>query len=643
MGCGSCSDCGKDGGCGAGCEALVPETPLPSVNPVVVFDGDCRFCRRWIRRYWNIKHDGIAWSSYQSGASQFPAISEDQFQQAMHVIEPDGTSRRGAAAFFRLQQLVGLRSWPIWLHEHLSPVRLLTEAIYRFTARHRSGAETASTLLHGRVAAPSTFHLTRRAFLRCLGLVYLVAFLSAGWQLDGLVGSEGIRPVSEQLSSIESVTDGIPFNAMPTLLWFDSSDSMLQGLWIGGAIASIALIVGLLPMGMLVLCWVAYLSITTGGDIFFQYQWDALLLEVGFVSIFLAPLHWRLNAPGVRRPSTAVRLVMLWLLARFMFFSGFVKLQSGDSTWLDLTALQYHYWTQPLPTWAAWYMHGAAAWIQKASCLLMFVVELGAPLLIFGPRVLRTIAFVLLVGLQLLILATGNYGFFNLLTIVLCLLLLDDAQLMVLWPRVSRWSLRTGLARLETLPRRWLNTTVVVFLLMLSLPATWTQLTRQPLLGNWRESFAGYRIVNQYGLFRSMTTTRPEILIEASSNGQDWEPILFFYKPGPLGRRPAFCFPNMPRLDWQMWFDGLYAEIEIKIQARTGRTILPDLIRAIAQQRAPVLELLESTPFTDSHPPQFFRWHLDQYQFTDRAQRRRGGDWWTAQRVYTSPVMAVPR
>ncbi|MDG2200400.1 MAG: lipase maturation factor family protein, partial [Phycisphaerales bacterium] len=203
--------------------------------------------------------------------------------------------------------------------------------------------------------------------------------------------------------------------------------------------------------------------------------------------------------------------------------------------------------------------------------------------------------------------------------------------------------LRTGLARIETMPRRWLNTAVVVFLLTLSIPASWTQLTRQPLLTNWQESFSGYRVVNRYGLFRSMTTTRPELRIEASSNGQDWDPIEFFYKPGPLDRRPAFCLPNMPRLDWQMWFDGLYTEFEIEHQVRTGRTILPDLIQAIGQQRGPVLALLESTPFTDAHPPRFLRWHLDQYQFTDRAQRYGGGDWWTSERVYTSPVIAAPR
>ena len=637
MGCGPCKDCG-DGNCGPGCDSLVPETPLPSNNPVVVFDGDCRFCRRWMRRYWNLSHLDIAWSSYQSGSSQFPGISEEQFRQALHVIEPDGTARRGAAAFFRLQQLVGLRSWPLWLHEHIPPFRILTEAIYRFTARHRSSAEVASKIAHGQIAAPSTFHLTRRVFLRCLGLIYLMAFLSAGWQLDGLVGGEGIRPVGERLDALETALGFIPFGDLPTLLWFDSSDAMLQTLWIVGAAAAGLLMAGLLPMAMLAMCWIAYLSITNGGDVFFLYQWDALLLEVGFVSIFWAPFSWRLNAPEARRPSTVIRLMLLWLLARFMFFSGFVKLQSGDPTWLNLTALEYHYWTQPLPTWTAWYLHQAAAWFQKACCLAMLAIELGAPLLVFGPRVCRSIAFALLVALQIAILATGNYGFFNLLSIVLCMLLLDDAQWMVLWPKESRWNLRTGLARIEAPTRRVLNTMVAVLLLSLSVPTAWSQWTGESVGRSWREPFSSWRLVNQYGLFRSMTTTRPELRIEVSEDGANWETIVFHDKPGPLDRPPAFCLPDMPRLDWQMWFDGLSIRNEIRYGTPAGNIILTDLLQAILEERRPVLGLMESTPdFT----PRFIRWRLDRYRFSNPEQRAETGDWWVSKTMYESPT--IPR
>ena len=637
MGCNACQDCGSR--CEEQCDAHVPETPLPSPHPVVIFDGDCRFCRRWIRRYWNLKNEGIAWSSLQNARDQYPNISEDSFKQALHVIEPDGSIRTGAAACYRVLQLVGVRAWPLWLHEHASLARRVGTAIYSWVSKHRAAADRTSTLLHGNVAAPSTTLLARRVFLRLLGLVYLAAFLSAGWQLKGLVGSNGIRPVSERFSFIETVFGVAPFNQLPTLLWLDAGDPMLQALWITGAIAASLLVIGLAPMAMLLVCWISYLSIVNGGDVFYNYQWDALLLETGFLAIFLAPFHWRLNAPGARRPSNAIRLMLLWLLARFMFTSGFVKLQSGDPTWWDCTALSYHYWTQPLPTWIAWYMAGAADWFQKASCFLMFVVELGLPLLIFGPRVVRFIAFVGIVGFQLIIMATGNYGFFNLLTIVLCFLLLDDAQLLLLWPRSVRWKIRAGLVRLESQPRRLLNAGVLIFILSLGIPTCWAQLGGRPAMEDWREFFAGYRLVNGYGLFRTMTTTRPELRIEASNDGVDWEPYVFTYKPGPLDRRPSFCIPDMPRLDWQLWFDGLYAEALPNQPNIEGLMIMPDLLVALAQNRKPVLDLLEYAPFQDTGGPRYLRWHLDQYQFTSRVERSENGDWWTSTPDFSSGVI----
>ncbi|MCH2148417.1 MAG: DUF393 domain-containing protein, partial [Phycisphaerales bacterium] len=276
MSCNACSQC--DSGCKSGCQAFVPETPLPSEYPAVVFDGECLFCRRWIRRYWNLKHDGIAFASYQNASTQYPAISDDDFRKALHVIEPDGTVRRGAAACWRVLQLTTIRSWPLWLHEHVPPFRWLGDIGYRWVSRHRGGMNTVSTMLQGNVAAPTTTLLTRRVFLRLLGLIYLAAFLSAGWQLEGLVGSEGIRPAADRFTA-----EG---HQLPSLLSLDSSDGMLQLLWITGAAASILLCLGVLPMAMLAACWISYLSIVNGGDIFFNYQWDALLLEVGFLSIF---------------------------------------------------------------------------------------------------------------------------------------------------------------------------------------------------------------------------------------------------------------------------------------------------------------------------------------------------------------------
>lgn len=639
MGCGTCSQC--ESGCSSSCQAIVPESPVPSPNPTVIFDGDCTFCRRWMRRYWNIKHDGIAFASYQNASSQYPAISDDAFRAALHVIEPDGTVRTGAGACWRVLQLTTLRSWPLWLHDHVPPVRWLGSLGYRWVTRHRGGMNTVSTLLHGNVAAPSTTLLTRRVFIRLLGLIYLAAFLSAGWQLDGLVGEAGIRPAGERLAMLESAFGGVPLNELPSLLWLDPSNAMLNGLWIAGASAAVLVCLGLLPMAMLGVCWVTYLSIVNGGDVFFNYQWDALLLEVGFLAIFWAPWHWRLNAPQVRRPSVVIRFLLLWLLARFMFFSGYVKLQSGDGTWTELTALTYHYWTQPLPVWTAWFMDQLPLWFQKTSCVIMFVIELGLPLLVFGPRVIRTIAFIGLVALQLAIIATGNYGFFNLLTLVLCVVLLDDAQLLLLWSKRWRWNVQAGLRSTETAAQRFVNAVVAICILSLSTAVTLSQFTRTPVAPDLTEPLRGYRLVNAYGLFRSMTTTRPELRIEGSRDGTTWQPYTFIYKPGPLDRMPPFCLPNMPRLDWQMWFDGLYAERLADYPSMQQRMILPDLLRALADQRSPVLDLLENTPFTDEGGPRFLRWSLDQYRFSPPQERADTGHWWTSTRIHGSNPLPV--
>lgn len=181
-----------------------------------------------------------------------------------------------------------------------------------------------------------------------------------------------------------------------------------------------------------------------------------------------------------------------------------------------------------------------------------------------------------------------------------------------------------------------MNAVIVALLLSMSIPLSWAQLTREPAMQQWQDHFNGYHLVNPYGLFRTMTTTRPEILIESSLDGRDWQEVVFPYKPGPLDRRPGFCFPNMPRLDWQMWFDGLHAKARLGNQAASSRMILPDLLDALGQRRGAVLDLLETPP---DESARFFRWHLDEYSFTDRLEKTQTGNWWHKERIYTSPIL----
>ncbi|MCH2153280.1 MAG: lipase maturation factor family protein [Phycisphaerales bacterium] len=641
MACGTCTSC-EDGPC----KGLLPETELPTNLPVVVYDGNCSFCRRWLKRYEAVcPPDRLAWCASDKAAGHYPGISEDQFGKWLHLIHPDGTHARGAEAVFEIMHRVDLRAWPLRLYQWLPPFRGLCDGVYRLIADHRGNADKAARLAWGKLEIPSTSLLTRRVFLRLLGLIYLIALLSIGHQLDGLIGEEGLQPASQWLQQVEAYYEGQnPILKLPTTLWFGGA-TMLEATWMAGLLASVLLIIGLVPMASAALVWLSYLSIVNGAGGFMSYQWDALLLEVGFIAIFWAPFAWRLNSPKVRRPSTLIRWMLIWLLIRFMFFSGWVKLASDDPTWASYTALDYHYWTQPLPLWTSYFAWHLPLWWHKFCCLMMFAIELGVPFLLLFPRIPRLIGFLLLVGLQLGILLTGNYGFFNLLTIVLCFVVLDDSQLLWMWPKRTRGLIRVGLAKAESIPRRWVNVVIATLLLSLTIPAAVSQGFQRNWLTSWQASASPWHVVNRYGLFAMMTTTRPEIIIEGSNDGQNWKPYLFHWKPGPLDRAPGFSQPDMPRLDWQLWFDALAYEAMLNAErlqptnpltSVNGTQILPRLLAALAQGREPVLGLLESAPFPSETPPDFLRWHLDSYEFTSMSEREATGNWWKAQRRFTS-------
>ena len=289
-----------------------------------------------------------------------------------------------------------------------------------------------------RVTGSPTFLLSRWLFLRLLGGVYLIAFLSLAWQIIGLIGENGILPAGEYLARVKEVYGGSAYRIFPTLAWLSASDAFLRVLCWGGAFASVLLIAGIGPAPMLVLLWVSYLSLTVAGQTFLQFQWDSLLLEAGLLACFYAPLQWMPRLAAQRPPSPVMRWLIWWLLFRLTFLSGITKVVSGDETWANRTALTYHYETQPIPVWTSWYVHHLPEWLHTLSVGGMFFTELLVPLLIFAPprrRGIRLSAGALLVILQLLIAATGNYGFFNLLTVVLCLTLLDDQVLKRVLPR----------------------------------------------------------------------------------------------------------------------------------------------------------------------------------------------------------------
>jgi hypothetical protein len=443
-------------------------------------------------------------------------------------------------------------------------------------------------------------------FIKALGAVYLIAFVSFGAQAAGLIGSQGILPVANFLHGMREALGARAFWYAPTVFWLASSDLALRIAWIAGAALSIVLMLGFFRRVCLVALLILYLSISTAGQDFWSFQWDILLTEAGFLAVF---------ADG----SSARAWLYRWLLFRLMFMSGAVKLLSGDPTWRDLTALTYHYETQPLPTPIAWYMHQLPVWFQKASTVCVFLVELLVPFLIFAPRKPRRIAAWLLIGLQVLIFLTGNYTFFNLLAIALCVFLFAGPP-----PHPAQPETRTHRAVTIALMVFVLTTSALQFLEMFRLPLP-------APAGQYLAWISPLRLVNSYGLFAVMTTTRPEIIVEGSNDGTAWTPYEFRFKPGDVKRAPPWVAPYQPRLDWQMWFAAL---------GNVGENRwFYNFAARLMQGSPPVLGLLERNPFPGS-PPRYIRAVIYDYRFTDFAERRRTGAWWRREEkaTYLRPI-----
>ncbi|MGB8331366.1 MAG: lipase maturation factor family protein, partial [Polyangiales bacterium] len=397
-----------------------------------------------------------------------------------------------------------------------------------------------------------------------------------------------------------------------------------------GALASVSLLLGWLPKAALAISWFAYLSFVSVGWPFMSFQWDTLLLEASFTAFFFVP--WRISDRLVSHPepNPVARWALWWLLFRLVFRSAYVKLASGDPSWADLSALTYHYWTQPLPTALAWYANQLPAWFQRLSCVLMFVVELGAPILLWVPRAwARRSAAGAIIALMGLIALTGNYGFFNLLSIVLCIPLIDDRLLSRLAPG------RRGLDVSLPPSAKWKAWPTLGPALLIALSAViFIAGTLGPRMPGWLGPVYRFSTVNNYGLFAVMTTERPEISIEGTLDAETWKPYVFRYKPGPVDRAPVWVAPHQPRLDWQIWFAALG---DYRMNAWLG-----NLMRRLLQGEPSVLALLDDNPFPEG-PPKQVRALIYRYEFTDRAERRATGDWWKRRdRMLYAPILGVP-
>jgi hypothetical protein len=322
-----------------------------------------------------------------------------------------------------------------------------------------------------------------------------------------------------------------------------------------------------------------------------------------------------------------------------MFGSAVVKIASGDPAWGDLIALTYHYETQPIPTPLGWYAHQLPVWFQMLSAAAMFVIEGFLPFLIFTPiRRLRYVAAGGIVLLQTLIAATGNYTYFNLLTISLCVLLLDDTIVCGLLPRALVPPVEAEPSAVRTVEwRQYVEIGVASFLLFLSsiqmasLFIPYRSIPQPALeVARW---FAPFNLVNRYGLFAVMTTSRPEIIVEGSNDNETWLAYEFPYKAGDVMRAPPFVAPYQPRLDWQMWFAAL--------GTASDNPWFGSFMARLAEGSPEVLNLLDYNPFPDA-PPRFLRAIVYDYHFTSWETRAATGAWWerTFQRAYypTNPL-----
>jgi len=470
-----------------------------------------------------------------------------------------------------------------------------------------------------------SYTFSRWLYLRALGLIYLLAFVSLWVQIAGLIGSHGILPVSQYLQHLADSGYAYRIDWFPTLLWINASDVMLHLLCGFGLLFSLFLMIDFAPAWMLFLLWMIYLSLSVGGQIFMQYQWDSLLLEAGFISIFLAPWQIFPEAEDKERVSNMALWLLRILLLKLMFESGVVKWASGDETWRHFTALTFHFETQPLPTIFGWMAHQLPALILKIGTALVFVFEIILPLLILTTRKLRQIAALGIACFMGIIFLTGNYGSFNLLTIVLCIPLLDDR----FFKNVIPWNWADKHRHLPDLKEPSFAKKILMGIfaaLFIFMPLAEFQGIR-PNSDRFLTSIAGkiesFRTINNYGLFANMTQTRPEIIVQGSRDGEHWQTYPFKYKAGALDRAPVWVQPHMPRLDWQMWFAALGSY-------RHNPWFIHFLVKLLQGDQT-VVNLLADNPFPDQ-PPKKIRAVLYNYQFTKISTLYKTGNWWKRER-----------
>ena len=467
------------------------------------------------------------------------------------------------------------------------------------------------------------YELVSWLFLRLLGIIYLIAFASLLVQIQGLVGEQGILPVADLLAYAAAETGSERYYRLPTIFWLAHSNIALVGATVYGCIVSLQILFNWWQRPALIIAFILYLSLFNICQPFLHFQWDGLLLEAGFLAIFL----------GSR--SGIIIWLFRWLLFKLRFMSGLSKLTSGDPAWSGLTALNTYFEVQPLPNPLAWYVHQLPEFVLRSATAATLVIEILVPFMMFMPRRWRFAAAWITIFWQVLIILTSNHNWINLLTIALCLFLFDDRALRHVMPARLQPSILIVQVR-DKLVIQLRTASIAIMagiILVVSFAQLWMLSTGQTTggsAGKMLEHMDAYRVVNMYHVFPTMTTERIELELSGSIDGKEWKTYRFRYKPGYLDERPRLVMPHQPRLDWQMWFVTLHAK---------HLPWFEEFLYALLDNSPDVIALLDNNPFPDE-APRYINVDAYKYTFTTPEQRLQSGNWWNREAL--GPFLPMP-
>jgi hypothetical protein len=449
--------------------------------------------------------------------------------------------------------------------------------------------------------------LARMVFQRSLAALYLVAFVVAALQYGALLGEHGLTPIRRYLARV-------PFRGSPSLFHLHHSDrAFLAVAWSGAAVslATVAGVTDAVPlaaaMAVWTVLWALYLSIVNVGQTWYAFGWESLLLEAGFIAIFLGN--------DATDPPLLALYLLRWLLFRVEFGAGLIKLR-GDLCWRDLTCLYYHHETQPMPGPLSWYFHHLPKPLHRAEVLANHLTQLVVPIGLFLPQPVAGIAAAVMIVTQLWLVTSGNFSWLNWLTIVLALSVLPDRWLAGLLPGSAHHP-SVGTPTAFTVVVCAITAVVVV----LSYWPVANLVSRQQRMNT---SFNRWHLVNAYGAFGSITKTRYEIVVEGTYDVRpgprtEWREYEFRGKPGDPARRPRQFAPYHLRLDWLMWFAAL--------SPRYAEPWFHTFVQRLLEGDRRVSRLLLRDPFADA-PPECVRALFYRYRFSTRSERAETGCWW---------------